>query len=65
MTIEEAKELKVGDVLRLPKESPKIRWEVVEVVERGVVVRYHDMIHGHKSLIEWNPLVNFYRAEKL
>lgn len=45
MTVEEAKELKVGDKLRMYQNICTI----VDIVERGVVVEFN----GHKGIIEW------------
>lgn len=59
MTVEEAKELKVGDRVRLS--SGKV-CEVFAVYERGVALVYWPVPSGHSGLFEWADLFN---VEKL
>lgn len=59
MTVEEAKELKVGDRVRL--ESGRL-CEVFAVYERGIDLVYWPVPSGHSGLFEWERLA---KAEKL
>ena len=61
MTIEEAKELKIGDRVIFPKLYGRTAfWTVDQIVERGVIVT----TIGHRELVEWNFLVDK-EAERL
>lgn len=62
MTIEEAKELKVGDRVRFPESGDVV--EVFWIYEKGVTVIGVNFRSSHSVLIDWG-VFDEYKAEKL